>query len=176
MPEIHYAPADEADIAYTITGEGDIPLIWTLGYVSHLDVNWAFPLFRRFSEALGEFCRLIVYDKRGMGLSSRGTPGTPLETRMDDIRAVLDHAGIERAAVMGESEGGPLSMLFAAAHPERVTHLVLQGAEVRERSDDDWPWGDGDDEWFEEYVAGCNKYRQEIADLESARRAARQNS
>ena len=154
VPEIHYAPADEADIAYTITGEGDIPLIWTLGYVSHLDVNWAFPLFRRFSEALGEFCRLIVYDKRGMGLSSRGTPGTPLETRMDDIRAVLDHAGIERAAVMGESEGGPLSMLFAAAHPERVTHLVLQGAEVRERSDDEWPWGDGDDEWFEQYVAG----------------------
>jgi class 3 adenylate cyclase len=154
MPEVHYAPADEADIAYTITGEGEIPLIWTLGYVSHLDVNWAFPLFRRFCEALGEFCRLIVYDKRGMGLSSRGTPGTPLETRMDDIRAVLDHAGIERAAVMGESEGGPLSMLFAAAHPERVTHLVLQGAEVRERSDDEWPWGDGDDEWFEEYVAG----------------------
>ena len=154
MPEIHYAPADEADIAYTITGDGEIPLIWTLGYVSHLDVNWAFPLFRRFAEALGEFSRLIVYDKRGMGLSSRGTPGTPLETRMDDIRAVLDHAGIERAAVMGESEGGPLSMLFAAAHPERVSHLVLQGAEVRERSDDEWPWGDGDDEWFEEYIVG----------------------
>ena len=154
VPDIHYAPAEDADIAYTITGEGDIPLIWTLGYVSHLDVNWAFPLFRRFADALGEFTRLIVYDKRGMGLSSRGTPGTPLETRMDDIRAVLDHAGIERAAVMGESEGGPLSMLFAAAHPERTTHLVLQGAEVRERSDDEWPWGDGDDEWFEEYIAG----------------------
>lgn len=154
MPDIHYAPADDADIAYTMTGQGEIPLIWTLGYVSHLDVNWAFPLFRRFAEALGEFTRLIVYDKRGMGLSSRGTPGTPLETRMDDIRAVLDHAGIERAAVMGESEGGPLSMLFAAAHPERVTHLILQGAEVRERSDDEWPWGDGDDEWFEEYIAG----------------------
>lgn len=153
MPDIHYAPADDADIAYTITGDGEVSLVWTLGYVSHLDVNWSFPLFRRFAEGLGEFCRLIVYDKRGMGLSTRGTPGTPLETRMDDIRAVLDHAGIERAAVMGESEGGPLSVLFAATHPQRVSHLVLQGAEVRERSDEEWPWGDGDDEWFDDYVA-----------------------
>lgn len=75
MPEIHYAPADGADIAYTVTGEGDIPLVWTLGYMSHLEVNWAFPLFRRFAEALGELTRLIVYDKRGMGLSSRVAAG-----------------------------------------------------------------------------------------------------
>ncbi len=153
MPEIHYAEAEGADIAYTITGSGDIPLVWTLGYISHLEVNWAFPLFRNFAEALGEFVTLVLYDKRGMGLSSRGQPGTPLSLRMDDIGAVMDHAGIERAAIMGESEGGPLSTLFAAAHPDRVSHLILQGAEVRERSDDDWPWGDGTDEWFEEYVA-----------------------
>ncbi len=152
MPEVHYAPAGEADIAYTVTGTGEVPLIWTLGYISHLEVVWSFPLFRRFAEALGEFTRLIVYDKRGMGMSSRMVAGTSLEVRMDDIRAVLDHVGIDRAAVMGESEGGPLSMLFAAAHPERVTHLVLQGAEVRERSGDGWAHGDGDDEWFEQYV------------------------
>ncbi len=155
MPEIHYAPADDGvDIAYTVTGEGDIPLVWTMGFMSHLEVNWGFPLFRRFAEALGEFTRLILYDKRGMGMSSRGAVGTALETRMRDIGAIMDHADIERAAILGESEGGPLSILFAAANPERVTHLILQGAEVRERSDDEWPWGDGTDEWFEEYIEG----------------------
>ena len=77
-----------------------------------------------------------------MGMSSRGEGSATLEVRMDDIGAVLDAEGIHRAALMGESEGGPLSLLFAAAHPERVTHLVLEGAEVRERRDHDWPYGE----------------------------------
>ncbi len=153
MPEIRFAPGDDADIAYTITGQGEIPLVYTLGFVSHLDVNWSFPPVRRFFESLGEFTKLIVYDKRGMGMSSRGARGTPLEVRMDDIRAVLDHAGIDRAAMLGESEGGPLAMLFAAAHPERTSHLILQGSWVRQRSDEAWAWGAEGDAAFEESLA-----------------------
>ncbi|MDX1745714.1 MAG: alpha/beta hydrolase, partial [Halobacteriales archaeon] len=152
MPEIRFAPGDDADIAYTISGDGDIPLVYTMGFVSHLEVNWSFPPLRRFFESLGEFTKLIVYDKRGMGMSSRASRGTPLEVRMDDIRAVLDHAGIDRAAMLGESEGGPLAMLFAAAHPERTSHLVLQGSWVRQRTDAEWAWGAGDDAAFEEHL------------------------
>ena len=152
MPEIRFARGDDADIAYTITGDGEIPLVYTMGFVSHLDVNWSFPPLRRFFESLGEFSKLIVYDKRGMGMSSRASRGTPLEVRMDDIRAVLDHAGIDRAAMLGESEGGPLAMLFAAAHPERTSHLILQGSWVRQRSDDDWAWGEADDATFEKHL------------------------
>lgn len=148
MPDIRYAPSGEVDIAYQVIGDGDIPLIWTFGAYSHLDTMWSFPPFRRYCEALGEFTRLIIFDKRGMGMSSRTPAGTPLEVRMDDIRAILDAEGIERAALMGESEGGPLSMLFASAHPERTTHLILQGAEVRELRDDTWPWGEADETEF----------------------------
>ena len=90
---------------------------------------------RRYCERLAEFTRLILFDKRGMGMSDRVPGATTLEERMDDVRAVMDAVGSERAAVMGESEGGPLAMLFAAAHPERTAALILQGAEVRERTD-----------------------------------------
>ena len=82
-------------------------------------------------------------------MSDRVPGATTLEERMDDIRAVMDAVGSERAAVIGESEGGPLAMLFAAAHPERTVALILQGAEVRERTDEDWPWGESTDEAFE---------------------------
>jgi class 3 adenylate cyclase len=151
--DVRFARSGDVDIAYHVVGDGDIPLVWTHGAMSHLEASWSFPPYRRYCEALGEFTRLIVYDKRGMGMSSRVRGGTPLEVRMDDIRAVMDAEGIERAALMGESEGGPLSMLFAAAHPERASHLILQGAEVRERRDADWPWGEADGAEFEEYMA-----------------------
>src|SRR5712691_532191 len=111
------------------------------------------PQYRRYCERLAEFTRLITFDKRGMGMSDRVPGATTLEERMDDIRAVMDAAGSDRAAVMGESEGWPLAILFAAAHPERTVGLVLQGAEVRERTDEDWPWGESTDDEFEEYVA-----------------------
>ena len=149
MVDVRFASSGEVDVAYFVVGSGELPLVWVMGAYQHLETAWSFPPYRRFCELLGEFTRLIVFDKRGMGMSSRVDGSTPFETRMDDIRAVLDAEGIERAAVLGESEGGPLAMLFAAAHPERVTHLVLQGAEVRERQDVDWPWGYADDEQFE---------------------------
>ena len=88
-----------------------------------------------------------------MGMSDRVPGATPLDVRMDDIRAVMDAVGSRAAAVMGESEGGPLAMLFAAAHPERTVALILQGGEVRERTDDDWPWGEATEEQFEATIA-----------------------
>ena len=120
---------------------------------THLEITWELPQFRRYCERLGEFTRLILFDKRGMGMSDRVPGATTLEERMDDIRAIMDAVGSERAAVMGESEGGPLAMLFAAAHPERTVALILQGAEVRERTDDEWPWGETTEEEFEASMA-----------------------
>src|SRR6476660_5016147 len=102
---------------------------------------WEEPRYRRFCERLASFARVIRFDKRGMGMSDRVRAGT-LEERMDDIRAVMDAAGSERAAMIGISEGGPLSLLFAAAHPERVEALVLLGAEVKEETTGDWPAGE----------------------------------
>jgi pimeloyl-ACP methyl ester carboxylesterase len=98
---------------------------------------------------LGEFARVILFDKRGMGMSDRVPGATPLDVRMDDIRAVMDAAGSDSASLIGASEGGPLAILFAAAHPERTRSLVLMGAEVRERRDEEWPWGEATVEKFE---------------------------
>ncbi len=142
MLDIRYAQSDDIQVAYHTVGDGPIDLVYVLGAYSHLEINWELPAFRRFCEVLGEFARVIVFDKRGMGMSDRVPGATPLEVRMDDIRAVMDAAGSESAGIMGSSEGGPLSLLFAAAHPERTIALILDGAEVRERTDEDWPWGE----------------------------------
>lgn len=141
------------DIAYRVVGDGPIDLVYVEGSVTHLEVFWELPQFRRYCERLAEFTRLILFDKRGMGMSDRVPGATTLEERMDDIRAIMDAIGSERAAVMGESEGGPLAMLFAAAHPERTVALILQGAEVRERADAEWPWGESTSEEFERGMA-----------------------
>ena len=100
--------------------------------MTNLAVLWEQPDYRRFCERLGSFTRLILFDKRGMGLSERVQIGT-LEERMDDVRAVLDAVGSEQAALLGVSEGGPMSILFAATYPERARALMLCGAEVRRR-------------------------------------------
>lgn len=149
MLDVKFARNGEADIAYHAMGEGDITLVWVQGAFTHLEMTWAFPPFRRYCEALGEFVRLILFDKRGMGMSSRHAGVAPWDHRMTDIGAVMDAEGVERAALLGESEGGPLSVLFAASHPERVSHLILQGSEVRERNDADWAWGDATAQEFE---------------------------
>ena len=153
MSEVRFARSSDVDIAYRVVGDGPVDLVYAQGAYTHLEINWELPQFRRYCERLGEFTRLILFDKRGMGMSDRVPGATTLEERMDDIRAVMDAVGSERAAVMGESEGGPLAMLFAAAHPERTVALILQGAEVRERTDDDWPWGESTEEEFEASMA-----------------------
>jgi class 3 adenylate cyclase len=153
MTEVAFAQSGDVSIAYRVVGDGPVDLVYVQGAFTHLDVYWELPAFRRYCERLGEFSRLVLFDKRGMGMSDRVPGGTPLDVRMDDIRAVMDAIGSESAAVMGESEGGPLAILFAAAHPERTRALILQGAEVRERTDEAWPWGESTAERFEAYAA-----------------------
>ncbi len=149
MTDVAYARSGDVSIAYRVVGNGPIDLVYVQGAFTHLDVYWEQPVFRRYCERLAEFARVILFDKRGMGLSDRVPGGTPLDVRMDDIRAVMDAVGSPSAAVMGESEGGPLAILFAAAHPERTRALILQGGEVRERTDEAWPWGESTAEQFE---------------------------
>ena len=144
--EVMFATSGDVNIAYRVIGRGPIDLVYVQGAYTHLDVYWEQPAYRRYCERLAEFSRLILFDKRGMGMSDRVPGATPLEVRMDDIRAVMDAAGSESAAIMGESEGGPLGILFAAAHPERTRALILQGAEVCERNSYTWQWGDGTDD------------------------------
>ena len=153
MPDVRFAPSGDVSVAYAVHGDGPADIVYVQGAMSHLEANWELLPYRRFVERLAEFARVIRFDKRGMGMSDRVPGATTLETRMDDIRAVMDAAGSERAAIIGESEGGPLAMLFAAAHPERTRALILQGAEVRERTDEDWPWGEGTQEVFDAYIA-----------------------
>ncbi len=149
MTEVRFARSGDVNVAYRVVGDGPIDLIYAQGAITHLDVYWELPAFRHYCERLAEFSRLILFDKRGMGMSDRVPGATTLEERMDDIRAIMDAVGSQRATIMGESEGGPLALLFAAAHPERTTSLVLQGAEVRERTDADWPWGEATRDEFE---------------------------
>ena len=112
-----------------------------MGSFTNLEVMWEHPDYRRFCERLASFTRLVLFDKRGMGLSDRVEIGS-LEERMDDVRAVLDAVGAEEAALIGVSEGGPMSILFAATYPQRTKALILCGAEVKEEITDDWPWGE----------------------------------
>ena len=121
VTEIRFARSGDVDIAYRVVGDGPVDLVYVQGSVTHLEVYWELPQFRRYCERLSEFTRLILFDKRGMGMSDRVPGATTLEERMDDIRAIMDAVGSDRAAVMGESEGGPLAMLFAAAHPGRTS-------------------------------------------------------
>jgi class 3 adenylate cyclase len=123
-PEIRYARSGDIHIAYTTTGKGPLDLVLVEGYFTHLGIMWEQPGYRRWVHRLASFARVLRFDKRGMGLFDRVQVGT-LEERMDDLRAVLDAAGSQRAVLVGNSEGGPLSLLFAAACPDRTTALVL---------------------------------------------------
>jgi pimeloyl-ACP methyl ester carboxylesterase/class 3 adenylate cyclase len=126
-PQTHYACSGEVSIAYQVVGDGPFDLVFVPGFVSHLDLQWADPRIARFLEKLASFSRLILFDKRGTGLSDPVAAPAPLEARMDDVRAVMDAAGSERAALFGLSEGGPMSVLFAATYPERTRALILCG-------------------------------------------------
>jgi class 3 adenylate cyclase len=125
VPAVQYAKDGDLHIAYQVWGEGPVDLVLVWGTFSHCELFWDDPPMARFLEELGRFARVVQFDKRGTGMSD-AVPGVPtLEERMDDVRIVLDAVGIERAALFGESEGGPMCCLFAATFPERVTKLVL---------------------------------------------------
>jgi len=160
-----YAKNGNIYIAYQTLGMGPIDLIWVEGSITNLDISWEEPRYRRFCERLATFTRLIRFDKRGMGLSDRVAVGT-LEDRMDDVGAVLDAVGSERAAVLGVSEGGPMSIIFAATYPERTVALLLYGAEVREEIDDEWPWGDMRRDELEAYLAAIPGRWGQASDIE----------
>ncbi len=128
--ETRYAKtADGVHIAYQVVGDGPVDMVFVMGWLSNIEVMWEEPDFARFLDRLSSFSRLILFDKRGVGLSDRVPEDRlpNLETRMDDVRAVMDAAGSERAVVFGVSEGGPMSMLFTATYPERTVALVLYG-------------------------------------------------
>src|SRR4051794_18390691 len=142
IPEIRYARSSgDVRIAYQVVGDGPVELVFVSGFVSNLEGYWDEPLFARFFERLASFTRLVVFDKRGQGLSDRPAEPPMLEQTMDDINAVIDAAGLDRPALFGISEGGPASALFAASHPERVSGLVLYGTWPRIVRSDDYPEG-----------------------------------
>ena len=128
MHPVRYTTANGVTIAYQVVGEGDVDLIAALGSFTHLDVLWEEPSVANFLNRLASFSRLILFDKRGVGLSDRVEDGAALEERMDDLRAVMDAAGSDQAVVFGVSEGASASALFAATHPNRVKALILYGA------------------------------------------------
>ena len=146
---------DGASIAFQVHGDGDLDLVFVPGFVSHVEMIWEEPAIARFMNRLASFSRLIVFDKRGQGLSDRlGRPPT-LEESMDDLGAVMDAAGVERAAILGVSEGGPMSILFAATHPGRVSSLALYGTFARMVKAPDYSEGvsvDRFDRWAEEII------------------------
>jgi class 3 adenylate cyclase len=150
--EVRFASSGDLRIAWRTAGDGPIDLAFVPGFVSHLEGLWDYPPFARPLERLAEFSRLILFDKREQGLSDRvGRPPT-LEESMEDLRAVLDAARSERAAVFGISEGGPMAILLAATYPERVTHLVLYGTYARLGRAEDYPIGippQGIERWLE---------------------------
>ena len=139
--EVQYARSGDVNIAYQVVGDGPIDLVLVSGFVSHLEIDWEDRQSAHFLERLASFSRLIRFDKRGTGLSDRPGGLPDLETRMDDVRAVMDAVGCERAAIFGYSEGGPMSVLFAATYPSRTTALVLYGTYAKRRDPtEDYPW------------------------------------
>jgi class 3 adenylate cyclase len=141
IPETHYAKSGDVNIAYQVVGDGPLDLVLVSGFVSHLDLDWEEPRMAHFLRRLASFSRLIRFDKRGTGLSDRPGGLPDLETRMDDVRAVMDAVDCERAALLGYSEGGPMCCLFAATYPMRTSALVLYGSYAkRQDPDDDYPW------------------------------------
>jgi pimeloyl-ACP methyl ester carboxylesterase len=136
-----YARSGEVNIAYQAVGEGPRDLVLVPGWVTNVEVFWEEPSAARFLERLASFSRLILFDKRGTGLSDRVADMPNLETRMDDVRAVMDALGSERAALLGYSEGGSMCLLFAATYPERTSALVMVGGFARRIRAPDYPWG-----------------------------------
>jgi pimeloyl-ACP methyl ester carboxylesterase/DNA-binding winged helix-turn-helix (wHTH) protein len=142
-PETMYARSGDVNIAYQVIGDAPLDLVFVMGWVSHLEYFWREPNFARFLNRLASFSRLILFDKRGTGLSDRVPIDQlpTLEQRMDDVRAVMDAVGSERAALCGVSEGGPMCSLFAATYPEKTSALVMIGTYAKRVRDEEYPWG-----------------------------------
>lgn len=183
-PPTQYAQSDDGvHIAYQVLGEGELDIVAVPGLISHLDLWWEDRSSARFFRRLASLGRLIMFDKRDTGLSDRAAGEDTLEQRIDDVRAVMRACGSDRAALFGYSEGSPMSILFAATYPERVTALILGAAAARSTAAPDYPcgqqteeaasaleelaahrWGQGDSiEWYAPSVAGSSRARQAMA-------------
>jgi pimeloyl-ACP methyl ester carboxylesterase/DNA-binding winged helix-turn-helix (wHTH) protein len=142
-PRVSYARSGSVNIAYQVVGSGPIDLVFVMGWVSHLEYFWNEPSFAGFLTRLASMARLILFDKRGTGLSDPVPISElpTLEQRVTDVQAVMEAAGSRRAVLMGVSEGGPLCALFAATHPEMTEALVMIGSYARRLWAPDYPWG-----------------------------------
>jgi pimeloyl-ACP methyl ester carboxylesterase len=140
VPTTHYVKSDDVYIAYQVFGEGSLDLIFVPGFVSNIEAMWP-------SRRLASFCRVIIFDKRGTGMSDRSSQIFTLEQRMHDVQSILNEVGSERAALFGISEGGPMSLLYAATYPERTSALVLYGAYAKRSWSSDYPFGWKDERW-----------------------------
>ncbi len=159
QPQTRYARSGDVNIAYQVVGSGTLDLVYVMGWVSNLDEFWTEPSYARFLTRLASFSRLIVFDKRGTGLSDRVHESElpTLEQRMDDVRAVMDAAGSKQAALFGVSEGGPMCALFAATYPQRTTALIMFGSYARRVRAPDFPWAPTDEQhekFFDEIRTG----------------------
>ncbi|MGH2554661.1 MAG: alpha/beta fold hydrolase [Actinomycetota bacterium] len=141
LPEIRYARSGPQFIAYRVFGSGPPDLVVAPGYMSNVEQNLDWPAYRRFLDKLSSFSRVILFDRRGTGLSDRPGESATFDDFGDDIRAVMDDTGIERAAVMGGAEGGPMCLLFAATFPDRTSGLILVTTYARRMWAPDYPWG-----------------------------------
>jgi serine/threonine protein kinase/DNA-binding winged helix-turn-helix (wHTH) protein/class 3 adenylate cyclase len=143
IPQIHYARSGEVNIAYQVVGDAPLDLVFVMGWISHLEYFWSEPSFARFLRRLASFARVILFDKRGTGLSDRVPLDQlpTLEQRMDDVRAVMEAVGCERAVLCGVSEGGPMCSLFSATYPEKTMALVMIGSYARRLRGEGYPWG-----------------------------------
>lgn len=155
-PETRYARSGPVSVAYQVMGDGPVDLVLVPGFVSHVEVAWEEPRLARFLTRLASFSRLIVFDKRGTGMSDPVASPPSMDERMEDIGAVMDAVGSARAAMLGISEGGTLSVLFADAHPERTQALVMYGSWSRRIAGPDYPYGPSAEQ-LEEVVAGMDR-------------------
>jgi class 3 adenylate cyclase len=158
QPAIRYAKSGDVHIAYQVVGDGPIDLVHIPGFVSHLEHAWEDPSLARFYRRLASFSRLILLDKRGTGLSDRLSEVASLEQRMDDVRAVMDAVGVERASVFGVSEGGTMSLLFAATYPERTSALILYGSGSRWLWAPDYPWAQTTEQWEQSFKTIADRW------------------
>lgn len=148
-PETRYVKSDDVHIAYQVLGDGPLDVLFVPGFVSNVEATWQSPERSAFFQRLASFCRLILFDKRGTGMSDRGSQIFTLEQRMHDVQTILDEVGSKRAALFGISEGGPMSLLYAASYPERTSALILYGTYARRARSSDYPYGWSDQRWDE---------------------------
>jgi pimeloyl-ACP methyl ester carboxylesterase len=144
--ETRYARSGDVAIAYQVAGEGPFDVVYVGTLFSHVELDWSAPHSERTRDRLASFARLIVFDRRGTGMSDRVSVAPSLETRVDDVRAVMDAAGSSRAALFGVVSGVPISLLFAATYPTRTAALALVHGFARWRWASDYPWGHTDEQ------------------------------